>query len=260
MSFQKLGICWLIIAAVLLVVEMPLLAIIFGVLGVLALIGKLEQAKTPAAPPKKTPAVKKIAPDLEQSTNVNNQNSLTRKQDIPSDDLARDAYAFRGTVDQYFLKLLQTDFSGYQVEQNVNLGSLNTGASSNASWTCSCGSTNTGKFCTECGSSKPSDTGWTCACGEHNTGKYCSGCGKSRPAAQTALDVPANAAHLNFLLRQNGKPKAGIILCDKHEWDTEQISITMEACRKAGIPCLRFFREFRNEVDYVTQRIRKALR
>ena len=49
-----------------------------------------------------------------------------------------------------------------------------------AEWTCSCGTVNTGKFCSECGSPRPAGT-WTCSCGTVNTGKFCSECGKPRP-------------------------------------------------------------------------------
>lgn len=48
------------------------------------------------------------------------------------------------------------------------------------SWTCSCGSVNTGKFCPECGSKRPAAGPWTCSCGNVNTGKFCSECGKPR--------------------------------------------------------------------------------
>lgn len=50
------------------------------------------------------------------------------------------------------------------------------------SWTCSCGKTNTGKFCSECGKPKPSGAEeWICECGKTNTGKFCSECGKPKP-------------------------------------------------------------------------------
>jgi membrane protease subunit (stomatin/prohibitin family) len=51
-------------------------------------------------------------------------------------------------------------------------------------WRCSCGAENTGKFCMECGKSKPEDTaGWTCRkCGAVNKGKFCMECGEKKPA------------------------------------------------------------------------------
>lgn len=53
-----------------------------------------------------------------------------------------------------------------------------------AGWTCECGATNTGKFCSECGKPQPQpQAGWTCECGAVNTGKFCSECGKPAPAA-----------------------------------------------------------------------------
>ena len=49
-------------------------------------------------------------------------------------------------------------------------------------WTCSCGSVNTGKFCQNCGTPKPQPqpTSWTCSCGSVNTGKFCQNCGTPR--------------------------------------------------------------------------------
>lgn len=48
------------------------------------------------------------------------------------------------------------------------------------SWKCKCGTVNTGKFCTECGSAQ----GWVCSCGSVNKGKFCPECGAKKPSAE----------------------------------------------------------------------------
>ena len=53
-------------------------------------------------------------------------------------------------------------------------------APASADWTCACGTVNTGNFCSNCGSKKPS-ADWTCSCGTVNTGNFCSNCGSKRP-------------------------------------------------------------------------------
>lgn len=56
--------------------------------------------------------------------------------------------------------------------------------SSPDTWTCECGTQNTGKFCNECGKSKPAPAvseKWICSCGTKNTGKFCSECGNKKP-------------------------------------------------------------------------------
>lgn len=52
-------------------------------------------------------------------------------------------------------------------------------------WTCDCGTTNSGKFCSNCGKAKPEKETWSCSCGAENSGKFCSECGKPKPTAQT---------------------------------------------------------------------------
>ena len=51
--------------------------------------------------------------------------------------------------------------------------------SQSAGWTCSCGTINSGNFCSNCGSPKPS-ADWICSCGTKNSGKFCSNCGSPR--------------------------------------------------------------------------------
>ncbi|MBR2025201.1 MAG: SPFH domain-containing protein, partial [Clostridia bacterium] len=57
-------------------------------------------------------------------------------------------------------------------------------AQSQNGWTCSCGANNTGNFCQNCGSKKPSvQAGWTCSCGTNNTGNFCQNCGSKKPTS-----------------------------------------------------------------------------
>lgn len=69
----------------------------------------------------------------------------------------------------------QTNLTQMQMQQ----ASVQQTTPATGSWTCGCGTVNTGKFCSECG--KPQQTGgWTCECGTINTGKFCSECGKPK--------------------------------------------------------------------------------
>lgn len=76
---------------------------------------------------------------------------------------------------------------GMNASQLFNMGAAQQAAPAPApaapaagSWTCSCGTVNTGKFCSNCGSPNPAGP-WTCSCGTQNTGKFCSNCGSPRP-------------------------------------------------------------------------------
>lgn len=259
MKSRTLGILWLVCATLFFMVQEFILALIFAALGVYALFGMKEQSKKQPAPVKKAAAPKKSTVQ-KQNPPAGKQNSLAGNQTPPSGVPAADAYAFRGSVEDYFLKLLQASFPEYQVEKNVAMNALHAGSPDSSGWKCECGYRNWGQFCVECGRKRPVENNWICSCGEHNTGKFCSDCGKPRPASKRSVQVPENSEPLTFLLRRSGAPNVGIILCGKYEWNTEAIHNTREACKKANIPCLRFMREFRNDAGYVTDRIRKVLR
>lgn len=72
--------------------------------------------------------------------------------------------------------------SGSPMAGNPAAGNPMGGNSANGGgeWSCKCGTLNTGKFCSECGSPRPLGD-WRCQCGAVNTGKFCSECGKARP-------------------------------------------------------------------------------
>ena len=56
-----------------------------------------------------------------------------------------------------------------QAAQPVSPAGNGAGAAAAAgSWTCSCGAVSSGKFCPECGASRPVEDSWTCSCGTVN--------------------------------------------------------------------------------------------
>ncbi|HBG65243.1 MAG TPA: virion core protein (lumpy skin disease virus) [Treponema sp.] len=62
-----------------------------------------------------------------------------------------------------------------------NCGAKKPEATAPGTWKCgACGTVASGKFCPECGAPRPDDGSWTCSCGTVNTGKFCQNCGAKR--------------------------------------------------------------------------------
>ena len=67
---------------------------------------------------------------------------------------------------------------GFNAAQSLYNAGMQQAGGSDDSWKCSCGATNSGNFCQNCGAKKPSDNSWRCSCGATNTGKFCQNCGE----------------------------------------------------------------------------------
>ena len=79
-------------------------------------------------------------------------------------------------------------------------------------WQCSCETIASGKFCPECGKTKPVSKSWTCSCGSVNEGNFCTNCGKKKPET------------------------ASIYQCSNCGWKTEDASRFPRFCPDCGKP------------------------
>ena len=112
------------------------------------------------------------------------------------------------------------------------------------SWTCTCGTVVTGKFCPECGSKKPEPkpaaSGWTCpSCGATATGKFCPECGAKKPEEPVGWTCACGAVNKGKFCPECGAKKpAGVpqYKCDKCGWEPEKGVKPPKFCPECGDP------------------------
>lgn len=78
-------------------------------------------------------------------------------------------------------------------------------AAAAAGWVCGCGTTNTGKFCSNCGTPKPDE--WTCSCGAKSTGKFCPNCGSPKPEAPQSWTCSCGTENDGKFCKNCGTPR-----------------------------------------------------
>lgn len=69
-----------------------------------------------------------------------------------------------------------------------------------------------------------------------------------------------NAIPVTFLVTSNAQPVLAVIVCDKHRHGRRVLRDTIEACNDKGISVQCYYSQFRNDANYVIDRLGSVLR
>ena len=127
---------------------------------------------------------------------------------------------------------------GMNANNLYNMAAQQQNAPVQGGWVCSCGTSNTGKFCANCGAAKAADASWTCSCGTSNTGKFCANCGSPKPA-DNGWTCSCGAVNKGKFCANCGSPKpagAPLYKCDKCGWEPADPHNPPKFCAECGDP------------------------
>lgn len=65
---------------------------------------------------------------------------------------------------------------------------------------------------------------------------------------------------VTFMVCAGSRPVLAIIICSSRAWESAPIVSTIQQCQKSGIPVQRYYYNFRNEANYVINRLGQVLR